>query len=195
MVQTRLSIRKCPRVYKFESLPYDVPLRPRKAPTRKIRKLPVPFVKKITEKIPEKEIEIMEKVIDLTKEEMELENKEMSDRPMETASDEELPLLEIIMLPKPKIPESEFKLPKLEKVQSFDISNCSLNSTVDFGRPKKRRIDRTLLKTGGKRRTSYNLGSPSDASDESDDDSSDIDDSSSDSDEDDYEMEQNDLYI
>ena len=193
MVQTRLSIRKCHRVYKFESLPYDVPLRPRKPTTRKIRKLPVPFVPapKIVVANPEKEIEIM----DLTKDEMEIENEEMSDRVMETASDEELPMLQIIMQPKPEIPKpdlSPFKLPKLEKVHNFEISNSSLNSTIDLGRPKKRRIDRTLLRTGGIRRTSYNLVSPSDASD---DDSSDIDDSSSHSDEDDYEMNRNDLYL
>ena len=199
MVQTRLSIRKCPRVYKFESLPYDVPLRARKPHTRKIRKLPVPFVSaQKAEKIPEKEIEIMEKVIDLPKDEIEIENAEMSDRAKETASDEELPLLEIIIHPKPEIPKpdlSPFKLPKLEKVQNFEISNSSLNSTIDLGRPKKRRIDRTLLQTGGRRRTSYNLLSPCDTSDDDDDDSSDIDDSSSDSDEDDYEMDRNDLYL
>ena len=156
----------------------------------------MPFVPapKIVVANPEKEIEIM----DLTKDEMEIENEEMSDRVMETASDEELPMLQIIMQPKPEIPKpdlSPFKLPKLEKVQNFEISNSSLNSTIDLGRPKKRRIDRTLLRTGGRRRTSYNLLSPCDTSDDDDDDSSDIDDSSSDSDEDDYEMDRNDLYL
>ena len=76
-----------------------------------------------------------------------------------------------------------FNLPKLEKIQNFEISNSSLSSAI-LGRPKKHRIDRTLVRTGGIRNSSDNLVSPTDMSGHADV-SCLIHDSSSDSDEED----------
>ena len=84
---------------------------------------------------------------------MEIEKEEMSDREMETISDEDIPPLEVVMEPELEVAENTncFKVPA--PVRNSEMSTSSPNSNSDLGRPKKRRINRALLRSGGMRRS------------------------------------------